>query len=388
MTDKTVRLLTLLLSLTGLLTGCEAVKSANPLSPLVAGPIPGVNISEPKLLEPGPGWELDNAAQPVRLLIENASSNGQRPLTYTFEVASDVQFGSGSVMFSRGNVEPGEGGRTSIQMTDRLPTGRAFFWRARAEDGANTGAYSAAASFSVITPVVVDVPVPIEPVGGVKLSSNKPVFRIRNAARSGPAGQLVDTVQVARDEAFTSMVAIYQVNEQANETRIEPNLELPYDQTFFWRVRAYDSGPSNMVSAWSGAQAFRTSSPPPAPAPPPSPGGGGGRPGPCTSNSPLGIVECQRSKYPGHMSSGTTVNFERAVAHDLNANGVGGGPFGILRKGSGNSCSGYACDIICSGSGSAQKQWDILSDFEGAQSPAWNGPKTYPNIRVDTCEIQ
>jgi len=82
------------------------------------------------------------------------------------------------------------------------------------------------------------------------------------------------------------------------------------------------------------------------------------------------------------------VNFERAVAHDLNANGVGGGPFGILRKGSGNRCNGYACDIICAGSGSGQKQWDILSDWDGAQSPSWNGPKTYPNIRVDACEIQ
>jgi hypothetical protein len=243
--------------------------------------------------------------------------------------------------------------------------------------------------------VVVDVPVPIEPINGVKLSSNKPVFRIRNAPRSGPAGQIVDTVQIARDEAFTSMVAIYQVDEQANETRIEPNLELPYDQLFFWRVRAYDTGPSNTVGAWSGAHGFRTSSPPAAPVPaPPSPGGGGGggggggNPGPCSSNSPLGIVQCQRAKYPGRMSQGTTVDFERAVARDLNRNGVGGGPFGILRKGSGNSCNGYSCDIICAGSGSGQKQWDVLSDWDGAQSPAWIGPQTYPNIRVDACEVQ
>jgi uncharacterized phage protein (TIGR02218 family) len=32
--------------------GCEQAKSANPLSPSIAGPIPGVNISAPSLLEP------------------------------------------------------------------------------------------------------------------------------------------------------------------------------------------------------------------------------------------------------------------------------------------------------------------------------------------------
>ena len=45
-----------------------------------------------------------------------------------------------------------------------------------------------------------------------------------------------------------------------------------------------------------------------------------------------------------------------------NAAGVSGGPFGILEKASGNNCGGYSCDIICSGQGNAQKQWDVLID--------------------------
>ena len=82
------------------------------------------------------------------------------------------------------------------------------------------------------------------------------------------------------------------------------------------------------------------------------------------------------------------VSFLRGVAVDLNANGIGGGPFGVLRKSGGSSCNGYSCDIICSGQGTAQQQWDVLGDMEGAQVPGWGGPKTYPDIRVDTCEIQ
>ena len=88
------------------------------------------------------------------------------------------------------------------------------------------------------------------------------------------------------------------------------------------------------------------------------------------------------------MSSSDTVSFLTSTAQSLTRNGIGGAPFGLLRKSSGSSCNGYSCDIICSGQGNAQKQWDVLGDAEGAQTPGWNGPSTVPNIRVDTCDIK
>ena len=66
--------LALILAATLSAAACESTKSANPLSPTVAGPIPGVNITQPKLLEPGSGWEVNADKQPLTLLIENASS--------------------------------------------------------------------------------------------------------------------------------------------------------------------------------------------------------------------------------------------------------------------------------------------------------------------------
>jgi hypothetical protein len=77
-----------------------------------------------------------------------------------------------------------------------------------------------------------------------------------------------------------------------------------------------------------------------------------------------------------------------STAKSLNANGIGGGPFGILRKSGGTQCGGYSCDIICAGQGTGQRQWDVLSDIQGAQGPMWLGPHTWPDIRVDVCEIQ
>ena len=64
------------------LSACAASKSSTPLSPSVAGPIPGVTISAPKMLEPVSGIKIAVDKQPVTLLIENASTSGVRPLTY------------------------------------------------------------------------------------------------------------------------------------------------------------------------------------------------------------------------------------------------------------------------------------------------------------------
>ena len=71
---------------------CEESKSSNPLSPSVAGPIPGVEIGTPKTLEPTGGAKIAADKQPVTLLIENAGSTGVRPISYMFEVATDAAY--------------------------------------------------------------------------------------------------------------------------------------------------------------------------------------------------------------------------------------------------------------------------------------------------------
>src|SRR5436190_11182366 len=143
------------------LISCESSKSSNPLSPAVAGPIPGVNISAPKMLEPVPGQRIAVDRQPVTLLIENSSTNGVRPLSYAFEIATDAAFNS--KVFTRDSIAPGEGGRTSLRLPDALQTGRTYFWRAKALDGANESEYANAASFEIFTPIVIDAPAPVSP---------------------------------------------------------------------------------------------------------------------------------------------------------------------------------------------------------------------------------
>src|SRR5437773_9991795 len=87
------------------LISCESAKSSNPLSPAVAGPVPGVNISTPKMLEPVPGQRIAVDRQPVTLLVENSSTNGVRPLAYMFEIADDAAFNI--KVFRRECIAPG-----------------------------------------------------------------------------------------------------------------------------------------------------------------------------------------------------------------------------------------------------------------------------------------
>ena len=77
------------MSITGA-AACEMSKSSNPLSPTVAGPIAGVVITKPNALEPGQDWQIRTRDQPVKLMIQNADTSGVRPISYTFEVASDA----------------------------------------------------------------------------------------------------------------------------------------------------------------------------------------------------------------------------------------------------------------------------------------------------------
>lgn len=361
------------------LVGCEAQKSSNPLSPSVAGPIAGVEITAPRMIEPALGTKFKEAQQPIRLMIENATSSGVRPLYYTFEVASDTEFET--KMFARSQVQPGGDGRTAVQI-DRLELGRTYYWRARAEDGANTGPYTTA-QFQLLPRALLGAPVQIAPVNNERTGTRQPTMFAGPPERNEAVGGLVYEFQIATDAAFSQMAAAALTDETGGQTTFTPGHQLAANAQHFWRVRAADS---ETQGPWSAVQGFITpGAPPPPPGPGPGPGPGPAPGAPCISSSPQAIVECERAKF-GHMSSSQTVTFLRAVARSLNASGIGGGPFGILVKTSGSNCDGYSCDIICAGNGGSQRQWDVMIDSDGAQIPVWDGPLS--TIAVRPCEIQ
>jgi hypothetical protein len=270
------------------LVACEATKSETPLSPSVAGPIAGVEISAPRLAEPSVGAKFKDSQQPLRLSIANASTNGVRPLAYSFEVASDNTFATR--VFARSGVAPGGDGRTSVQI-DRLEIGRIYYWRARAEDGANSGPYMTS-QFELLPKPFISAPTPISPVNNEQTSSRRPTLKVRNVDRNAAVGGLVYEFQVSSSQAFSSLTGLSQTNEGSGETSATLSVDLPNGSTQFWRARAMDA---ETLGDWGPVQAFRTPNTAPAPGPSPSPGGGGG--GSCALGNGPAIVACISAKY-------------------------------------------------------------------------------------------
>jgi hypothetical protein len=244
---------------------CTATKSEDPLSPTVAGPIPGVNITPPTIVQPTTGTKIAVEQQPVVLMVNNAASSGVRPLTYVFEIAADVSFAN--KVFSRDGIQPGTTGQTSLRLPDSLATGRTYFWHARAEDGANTGSFSSTAAFDVFTPIVIGAPVPTSPIDNAMADSAHPRFAFNNAPRSGPVGAIAYIIEVADSDSFANKLAVWTVVERAGgQTALDSPQDLPPIKQLFWHVRAFDP---TTVGPWSATQAFQTPAPIILPPPPP-----------------------------------------------------------------------------------------------------------------------
>ena len=256
--------LPLLLPLVVALGACGVTKSSNPLSPDVAGPIPGVAITAPKAVAPSAGSQVPVSSQPVTLTVQNATTNGVRPLSYTFQLASDSQFSQ--MVFSQANVKPGSS-QTSVTVSTTLTAEQTYYWRAQALDGANTGPYMATTSFTVYTPVVINAPTPVSPIGGAAVTTTQPTLAATNATHTGPVGALTYTFQLAQDQNFTTGLVSGSVAEGTSQTDFTPSSSLAASTTYYWRVQAADS---SHTGPWSTVQSFVT---------PASTTGGGGTSG-------------------------------------------------------------------------------------------------------------
>jgi hypothetical protein len=373
----------LVIAMAALGAGCQLEKSANPLSPSVAGPIAGVDISRPALLEPGQDWQIQPRDQPVKLLFQNASTSGARTLFYTLEVASDAEFKS--IVFTRTRLEPSSGDSTTFQLPDALPAGRTYWWRVRAEDGANVGEYSKPVSFVAVAPVVLGAPTPLSPTGTI--TTFTPEFRVRAGGKAGPTDRISYMVQVGNNQAFSSIAATFVVDEAGAETVIGQNYAFLGDRTYYWRVQARDTGDSRAVSPWSSVVTFRVNEPEPPP-PPPPPGGGppdGGNPPPgpvgdwtkCGSTPGEAIVECVRNAVYRRSTTENAFDVTKRVAWLLRGRG-----YGLLIKEGGEniiSWKGKMLSIsrVCLPNGQIYK---ILSD---AGPNGQNGAKWADDGTVD-----
>lgn len=301
------RLLTAFTAIT-CLAGCEAAKSANPTAPSVAGPIAGVNITAPRLLEPYADSTLVFDGEPQTLLIENAGTSGARSLWLQIEVGTDSAFQQ--LVHQADQVQLGANGRTAYRLPAPLGAGYTYYWRTRAADGANVGPYSTTSSFKVIPPTVIEAPVATTPTG--RLTTNRPDFRVTNGRISGTTG-VAYRFEVATNAEFTAIAAVVTVPVDGSGTTSMSMGDLPYQSTYYWRVRGSDG---SKESPFSNTLSFTTMDAPLPPTPPPGvgvpagvPTGSGGRtPDPTNGRLPLpsygfSVVQAVARANPGALAN-------------------------------------------------------------------------------------
>ena len=243
-------------------TSCQAEKSSSPLSPSIAGPIPGITITTPLLLEPNTGWKIETTDQPITLLIENSSSNSERPLIYAFEVATDTAFTN--IVLKSDSVAEGPNGQTSILLIESLTTPGPYYWRAQAFDGANTSPYSNPVLFKIVLSTI-QAPVPFSPVDGA-ITSIRPKLLAQNTV-TGTADTNVNYLfEISTNEIFNQPIISKTISDQSGQIELVLDQNLIYDTTYFWRVQSFNA---IAESLWSTTESFVTLQPD---EPPPSDG--------------------------------------------------------------------------------------------------------------------
>lgn len=367
------------------LVGCGVEKSRNPLSPSIAGPIEGVVISAPTPATAGGGL-IRVTDQPITLQFSAATSNSERPFWYEIELSTSNAFNM--LVHAADQVAP-SGDSTESYQIPPLDAEQQYFWRVRALDGANTGPYSAVATFEVYTPVTVGRPEPVSPVGDARVDGLSAVLTVRNARVTGPARNVRYEFQWATDASLSQGLATATVPAgNANTSTTVRGLE--HATRYYWRSRALADGQERdpIAGAWSQAASFMTQprvvvpppTPPPRPGPMTAPGLGQCCPPPNRFSVVQAIIEATGNLYREDIQQFTERVAECLAAEDgdwgrrLNDSGAVGKDTVAYRTSKGRGDGPYSIDIMRGAESSdPHPHWTIQSHegIEGRVGGSW-----------------
>ena len=212
------------------------------------------SIAAPRPVSPATNAVIRNQDQPVVLTVSNAVVTKPGDTTYTFEVATDIGFGS---KIQTKDAVPEGAGTTAVRL-DALPAGRDYYWHARAQGAGTTGLYGATFKFTVGPAVTINAPVPIAPLTNAQ-TGTRPALRVVNAVRSGPAGAITYRFEISTVSSFASILMTGTNSEGVNETGFIPTADLPSTGLLFWRAIAFDlangvASPPSAVQSFSAAR--------------------------------------------------------------------------------------------------------------------------------------
>jgi hypothetical protein len=235
-----------------LLLGTLAVTAA--CSKSTTQPSGAASVTAPKGVTPVPNASIRYIDQPITLSIANAAVTAPSGTTYSFEVSSDANFTTKAQ--TKNDVAEGAGGTTSVKL-DQLAGSTDYYWHARTTSNGTVGAFGPTYKFTVGPPIVINAATAVSPINNAQTGS-MPAFTVTNAQRSGPAGALTYRFEASTSATFATLALDVTVPEgSSGRTTLQPNIELPAEQTIYWRVTAIDAA-NGVTSPVSGTAQFVT----------------------------------------------------------------------------------------------------------------------------------
>jgi hypothetical protein len=218
----------------------------------------------------------------------------------------------------------------------------------------------------------VSAPTPQSPANGVTLGDFSVSGITLSAGAASPEFASPVSLQY-QFELMNSAGAVIESSGLMNSPTWRQSSTLEYQTRYSWRLRAAHDG---AVGPWSNVFTFTTAELP-----------AEFRCRPPFMSEPFDIMLCHIELLDDFGEPDQRVIWLRRVTRDFNFAGVPGGPYGVLVKRTGHNCEGYSCDILCSGQGNDQRQFDVLVNDT---VPVWGGggADVRSGIRVDVCEIQ
>lgn len=214
----------------------------------------------------------------------------------------------------------------------------------------------------------VTAPELVFPVGNIEVDDDDPDFEFGHAEAkyTSTVSTFKYDFELYEEGALVHSMSLPQGS--GNTTSFEIPAALDRGEEFTWRVRARLG---TLVGPWSATGAFETKAQ-----------------FTCVDKGPnaLAIITCHRNRFPTdrHPNKAELFEMMRGIARDFNRAKVPEDhPWGVLNKPSGNNCNGISCDIVCSGQGAFQDQYDVLID---ETTPIFGSALDV--IRPDTCIYQ
>jgi len=205
-----------------------------------------VTVTAAAPVSPANGAHIASAAQPVTLMINNATvSNSNASISYTFEVATDEGF---AAKVATKDVPQGSG-QTSLRL-DTLASGKDYFWHVRTTAD-TAGSFGAPMKFTIDPALILSAPAPLTPTSG-SIRMIWPALTVANVVPTTSVGPLQYRFDVSTSSTFNTILITGTVPEGSTNTSFTPNQAAPTQTTeYFWRASVLDHNNAVLSEATS-----------------------------------------------------------------------------------------------------------------------------------------